>query len=67
MATYREDLLQRLRDPDYAILYLSEVLREAKTAVPGDERGVFILALYDVAEANHIVRTDAEKDQRKKS
>ena len=45
--SYKADLLERLRDPEYATGYLNAVLEE------GDE-AVFQLALRDVAEAQHI-------------
>lgn len=44
--SYKEDLLARLRDPEYATGYLNAVLEE------GDE-AAFQLALRDVAEAKH--------------
>jgi hypothetical protein len=44
--SYKEDLLMRLRDPEYATGYLNAVLEE------GDE-AAFQLALRDVAEAKH--------------
>jgi hypothetical protein len=43
-ASYHEDLLARLRDPEYAIGYLNAVLEESDEAA-------FQLALRDVAEA----------------
>lgn len=45
--SYHEDLLERLRDPEYAAGYLNAVLEE------GDE-AAFQLALRDVAEARQM-------------
>jgi hypothetical protein len=42
--SYREDLLKRLRDPEYATSYLNAVLEE-------NDEAAFQLALQDVAEA----------------
>jgi DNA-binding phage protein len=44
---YKEDLLARLRDPEYATGYLNAVLEECDEAA-------FPLALRDVAEAKHL-------------
>ena len=41
---YYEDLMGRLKDPDYAIGYLN-------TALEDTDKDVFLLALRDVAEA----------------
>lgn len=43
--TYHEDLLERLKDPAYAVEYLEAVLEE------GDMPEVFLLALCNVTEA----------------
>jgi DNA-binding phage protein len=43
--TYHEDLLERLKDPAYAVEYLEAGLEE------GDMPEVFLLALRNVAEA----------------
>jgi hypothetical protein len=42
--SYREDLLKRLRDPEYATGYLNAALEE-------NDEAAFQLALQDVAEA----------------
>ena len=50
---YHDDLLERLKDPDYAAGYLEAVLEE------GDDPGAFLLALRDVAQArgmSHLAR-----------
>jgi hypothetical protein len=50
--SYREDLLERLRDPEYATGYLNAVLEE-------NDEAAFQLALQDVAEAQHIPLPEA--------
>jgi probable addiction module antidote protein len=50
---YHEDLLKRLKDPDYAADYIEAVLEE------GDDPEAFLLALRDVAQArgmSHLAR-----------
>jgi probable addiction module antidote protein len=44
LKNYRDDLLKRLRDPEYAAEYLAQVLAEADSAA-------FLIALKDVVEA----------------
>jgi DNA-binding phage protein len=44
--SYREDLLERLRDPEYAAGYLNAALEE-------NDEATFQLALQDVAEAQN--------------
>lgn len=44
LKNYKEDLLQRLNDPDYAAEYLAQVLAEK-------DQAAFLLALKDVVEA----------------
>ena len=44
LKNYREDLLERLKNPDYAAKYLAQVLAEK-------DRAAFLLALKDVVEA----------------
>lgn len=44
LPTYKEDLLNRLRDPSYAEGYLNATLED-------EDRSVFLLALRDVVEA----------------
>ena len=44
LRNYREDLLQRLKNPDYAAEYLAQVLAEK-------DRAAFLVALKDVVEA----------------
>jgi probable addiction module antidote protein len=41
---YKDDLLERLRDPEYAAEYLAQVLAE-------EDSDAFLLALKDVVEA----------------
>ncbi len=41
---YKEDMIQRLKDPEYAAEYLSQVLAEKDSAA-------FLIALKDVVEA----------------
>jgi probable addiction module antidote protein len=43
MSEYREDLLSDLKDPEYAVEYLSAARKESREA--------FLLALRDIAEA----------------
>lgn len=45
---YHEDLLERLKDPDYAADYIAAVLEE------GERPEAFLLALRDVAQARGI-------------
>lgn len=52
--SYHEDLLQRLKDPKYAVGYLNACLEE------GDE-GVFLLALRDVAQVHGGISHLAKK------
>lgn len=51
--SYRDDLLRRLKDPEYAAAYLSACLE--------DEEETFLVALRDVAEAHGGIRKLAEK------
>jgi probable addiction module antidote protein len=44
LKNYREDLLERLKDADYAAEYLAQVLAEK-------DRAAFLVALKDVVEA----------------
>ena len=44
LKNYRDDLLKRLRDPEYAAEYLAQVLAE-------EDGGVFLVAFKDVVEA----------------
>ena len=41
---YRKDLIQKLKDPDYAAQYLAQVLAEK-------DRAAFMIALKDVVDA----------------
>lgn len=50
---YREDLLQRLKDPEFAAGYLSRCLE--------DDEATFLVALRDVADARGGVRELARK------
>ena len=51
---YHEDLLERLKDPAYAVAYLEAALEES------DMPAVFLLALRNVAEARGIARLARE-------
>ena len=42
--SYKEDLLKRLKDPEFAALYLAEVLESG-------DKNAFLIALRDVVEA----------------
>ena len=44
LKNYKEDLLERLKDSDYAASYLAQVLEEG-------DRAAFLIALKDVVEA----------------
>ncbi len=44
LKNYREDLLERLKDADYAAEYLGQVLAE-------NDKAAFLVALKDVVEA----------------
>ena len=51
--SYREDLLRRLKDPEFAAGYLSKCLE--------DDEATFLVALRDVAEAHGGIRQLARK------
>lgn len=51
---YREDLLERLKDPEYAVGYLKATLEES------DMPEVFLVALKDVAEARGMAQLARE-------
>ena len=51
--SYREDLLRRLKDPEFAAGYLSECLE--------DDEATFLVALRDVADAHGGLRQLAKK------
>src|SRR5687768_433392 len=50
-ASYEDDLMERLRDPEYALHYLQVALEDE-----GDEHAdvIFLLALRKVAQANQM-------------
>lgn len=48
---YKSDLLNRLKNPAYAVAYMNAALEER------DEPGVFLLALKDIAEAHGMRNT----------
>lgn len=52
--SYHDDLLKRLKNPDYAAAYLNGCLED-------DDPGVFLLALRDVAQVHGGVRQLAKK------
>ncbi len=56
MSDYRDDLLERLRDPDYMLGYLKSVLAEDK------DPGAFLLALRDVVQARGVTEFAQEAD-----
>jgi probable addiction module antidote protein len=45
LRNYRDELLRRLKDPEYAAEYLAQV-------IAGRDSGAFLIALRDVAEAH---------------
>jgi probable addiction module antidote protein len=47
--TYLQDLLENLKDPEYAIEYLNAALED-------DDQRVFLIALRDVAQAHGMSR-----------
>ncbi len=51
---YHQDLMERLKDPKYALDYLNACLED-------DDDGVFLLALRHVAEAHGGIRRLARK------
>ena len=51
---YHDDLIQRLKDPKYAIGYLNACLAD-------EDDGVFLLALRNVAEAHGGIRQLSKK------
>ncbi|NJL49967.1 MAG: transcriptional regulator [Leptolyngbyaceae cyanobacterium SM2_5_2] len=57
---YRSDLLIRLKNPEYAALYLKTALEE--TLQDGD-REAFLLALRNVAEAQAATPSDADQTE----
>ena len=44
LRNYKDDLIQRLKDPQYAAAYLAQVLEEG-------DKAAFLIALKDVVEA----------------
>ncbi|MFA6318791.1 MAG: addiction module antidote protein [Elusimicrobiota bacterium] len=54
LISYHDDLIERLKDPEYALGYLNLCLED------GDD-GVFLLALHNVAEAHGGLRKLAKK------
>lgn len=59
--SYREDLLERLKDPDYAAGYLEAVLEEDSSPE------AFLLALRDVAEAKGMTQLARETNLKRES
>ena len=51
---YRNELLKRLRAPDYAAAYLAQVLAE-------NDKDTFLIALKDVAEASGGLRNQCSQ------
>jgi DNA-binding phage protein len=47
--SYKEDLIERLKDPEYASCYLNACLEESFEA---KDMGIFQLAVRDVVEAH---------------
>jgi probable addiction module antidote protein len=58
---YHEDLLERLKDPEYAAGYLAAALEEE------DLPEVFLLALRDVAEARGMTQLARDTDLKRES
>ena len=58
---YHEDLLERLKDPEYAAGYLAAALEEE------DMPEVFLLALRDVAEAKGMTQLARETALKRES
>ena len=54
LKNYREDLLERLKDADYAAEYLAQVLAEK-------DRAAFLVALKDVVEATGGISVMAKR------
>ena len=54
LKNYREDLLERLKNPDYAAEYLAQVLGQK-------DKGAFLVALKDVVEATGGVSAIAKR------
>ncbi|MGE0825520.1 MAG: addiction module antidote protein [Candidatus Binatia bacterium] len=58
---YRDDLLERLKDPEYAAGYLEAVLEEDSSPE------AFLIALRDVAEARGMSQLARETDLKRES
>ncbi|HZM05915.1 MAG TPA: addiction module antidote protein [Candidatus Saccharimonadales bacterium] len=54
LKNYKDDLIERLKEPDYAAAYLARVLEEG-------DRAAFLIALKDVVEAGGGVGFLAEQ------
>jgi probable addiction module antidote protein len=54
LRNYKDDLIQRLKDPEYAAAYLAQVLEEA-------DKAAFLIALKDVVEAGGGVGSLAQR------
>lgn len=52
--SYEDDLLERLQDEDYAVLYLNAALEDDETDDSASSVAVFLLALRDVAKAHKV-------------
>ena len=59
--SYREDLLERLKDSDYAAGYLEAVLEEDSSPE------AFLIALRDVAEARGMTQLARDTDLKRES
>ena len=59
LKSYDQDLIERLRDPEYAAAYLNAVLSDDEEAGV-EER--FLIALRDVAKAHGISQISEESD-----
>jgi probable addiction module antidote protein len=59
--SYRQDLIERLKDPDYAAGYLEAVLEE------GDAPEALLLALRNIAEARGMTQLARDTDLKRES
>lgn len=55
---YKEDLIEKLKDPEYAAAYLNACLEESFEA---NDMGIFQLAVRDVVEAHGGIAEIASK------
>jgi DNA-binding phage protein len=60
--SYEDDLLERLQDEDYAVLYLNAALEDDETDDSASTVAVFLLALRDVAKAHKVAHVAQSAD-----